>query len=245
MDNKLIFQQLSKIMADVKAIGKEKRNQEQKFQYRGIDDMYNELHELFAKHEVTVMPQIVEQERRTEQTKSGSNLYFTVVTVEYHFIATDGSETFARVRGEGADMADKSSGKAQSNAMKYALMECFLIPTEDLDDADATTPEPTVKKPQQGQAQQPPSRQTQPEKPAPAKQPFSKELYLQAVATAEKKAFEISPAHPEGIVNPDLFKEGMEAIFAKVTDLHKAGDISEELFKEISFQHNGTLAGLV
>ena len=240
MDNKLIFQQLSKIMADVKAIGKEKRNQEQKFQYRGIDDMYNELHELFAKHEVTVMPQIVEQERRTEQTKSGSNLYFTIVTVEYHFIATDGSETFARVRGEGADMADKSSGKAQSNAMKYALMECFLIPTEDLDDADASSPEPTVMKPQQGQAQQPPSRQTPPEKPAPAKQPFSKELYLQAVANAEKKA-----TSETGERDATLFKEGMDAIWSKIDGLHKAGDISEDLFKEISFQHNGTLAGLV
>lgn len=70
----LIFTQLSKIMADVTAIGKDKRNLEQKFSYRGIDDMYNELHALFAKHEVTVMPQIVEQERRTEQTASGKNL---------------------------------------------------------------------------------------------------------------------------------------------------------------------------
>ena len=45
----LIFQQIPKAIAEIGAIGKNKRNQQQGFQYRGIDDVYNAVSPVLAK----------------------------------------------------------------------------------------------------------------------------------------------------------------------------------------------------
>jgi hypothetical protein len=50
------------------------------------------------------------------------------------------------------DSADKSTNKAMSAALKYAIMQTFLVPTEELQDADATTPDPAPK-PEQPKSQ--------------------------------------------------------------------------------------------
>jgi hypothetical protein len=42
------------------------------------------------------------------------------------------------------DMADKGMNKTMSCALKYALMQMFLIPTKDIEDADRTAPEETI-----------------------------------------------------------------------------------------------------
>src|SRR3546814_11002068 len=44
-------------------------------------------------------------------------------------------------------MADKATNKAMSAAYKYAAFMTFAIPVEGEEDADAVTPEPTVRKP--------------------------------------------------------------------------------------------------
>ena len=38
----LIFKKIIEVMADINAIGKDRRNQLQGFQFRGIDDVMNE-----------------------------------------------------------------------------------------------------------------------------------------------------------------------------------------------------------
>src|SRR3546814_8730156 len=49
--------------------------------------------------------------------------------------------------GEAKDMADKATNKAMSAAYKDAAFMTFAIPVEGEEDADAVTPEPTVRKP--------------------------------------------------------------------------------------------------
>jgi hypothetical protein len=39
------------------------------------------------------------------------------------------------------DNSDKASNKAMSGAMKYALIELFCVPTQDVEDSDRTSPE--------------------------------------------------------------------------------------------------------
>ena len=58
----------------------------------------------------------------------------------YTFYAPDGSNVRAVVVGEAMDSGDKSSNKAMSAALKYALLQIFRVPTES-DDADATSHE--------------------------------------------------------------------------------------------------------
>mgnify|MGYP000196155837 CR=1 FL=1 len=73
-------------------------------------------------------------------TKSGGTMNYTRLLVGYSFYAADGSSVRAVVAGEAMDSADKSTNKAMSAALKYALLQIFCVPTE-MDDADAETHE--------------------------------------------------------------------------------------------------------
>jgi len=60
----------------------------------------------------------------------------------------DGSSVESIMIGEAMDSGDKSANKAMSTALKYALMQAFLIPTEELKDSDNNTYEVKKKEPE-------------------------------------------------------------------------------------------------
>lgn len=139
-----IFASMTKIMAEVKAIGKNQRNQQQGFMFRGIDDVMNELHDLFGKYGVFILPEVVDYNVSEKTTAKGTIMYVTRSTIKFHFVAEDGSEVVTTNVGEAMDSADKGMNKTMSCALKYALMQIFLIPTKDIEDADRMTPEETI-----------------------------------------------------------------------------------------------------
>lgn len=147
MENQQIFSALVKINRQVGSIGKNQKNQQQNFKYRGIDDVMNELHGLFAEHGVIVVPTVLSSTRTERVNKSGTLMFDTLAEIEFTFYAEDGSNISAIVRGEAMDSGDKGMNKAMSVALKYALLEMFLIPTEEQKDPDAQTHEviPTPK----------------------------------------------------------------------------------------------------
>ena len=125
------------IMEEIGAIGKNKRNQMQGFNFRGIDDVMNTLHPLLAKAKIFVLPDVQEIQREERTNSKGTTLIYTLVKVDYYFISTvDGSKICATVYGEGMDSGDKSLNKAMSIAMKYACFQVFCIPTEEMVDPD-------------------------------------------------------------------------------------------------------------
>jgi len=137
----LIHKAMLAIMGDLDAIGKNKRNASQGFNYRGVDDVYNELHPLLCKHGVYMTAEVLDKHREDRQTKSGGGLVYTSLTMRYSFIAADGSSVRTEAQGEGMDSGDKSSNKAMAVAHKYALFQAFCIPTEDMPDPDAESHE--------------------------------------------------------------------------------------------------------
>lgn len=139
-----IYESITKIMSEVPAIGKEKTNLQQKFKYRGIDDVMNALQPLLAKHKVFIAPEVLEQTREERDTKSGGTLIYSICKIKYTFYAEDGSSIVATTIGEGMDSGDKATNKAMAIAMKYALFQVFCIPTEEMKDPDAETP-PEIK----------------------------------------------------------------------------------------------------
>ena len=141
----MIYQKLIDVMRDCPSIRKDSKNQQQGFQYRGVDAVMNVLNPLFRKHGVFVVPTVINSLREERQTKSGGNLIYTTLDVEYRFYAEDGSYVTACVHGEGMDSADKSSNKAMSIAFKYACFQVLCIPTEDFIDPDSETLEATKK----------------------------------------------------------------------------------------------------
>lgn len=58
-------------------------------------------------------------------------------------MTTDGSFVETVNVGEAADSGDKGFNKCMSIALKYSLLQMFLIPTEEQKDPDSTTPEET------------------------------------------------------------------------------------------------------
>lgn len=136
-----IYQKLAEINRKIKPIGKDKKNQTQGFNYRGIDQVLNELHTLFAEHGVIVTQKIINSSREERVNHKGTTLIWSVIDWEFSFIAEDGSIAITQARGEGMDSGDKGSNKALSIALKYALISLFTIPTEALSDPDAESPE--------------------------------------------------------------------------------------------------------
>lgn len=145
-----IFSTINSVMSELGAIAKNKRNQQQGFSYRGVDDVMNALNPLMVKHKLFCVPKVLRNEREERQTSRGSNLLYSIVTMEYTLYAEDGSSVSAVVIGEGMDSGDKASNKAMAIAYKYAMFQIFSIPTEETaPDADKDTPEETAPKQKQ------------------------------------------------------------------------------------------------
>lgn len=147
MSEQLIYKKICDIMNDCPAIAKSQKNAQQNYMFRGIDLVMNVLQPLFIKHRVFAVPEVLDEQREERQTKSGGNLIYTVMKVKYTFFAEDGSSVSAIVQGEGMDSADKSSNKAMSVAYKYACFQVLSIPTEEMKDPEAETPEISKPKP--------------------------------------------------------------------------------------------------
>ena len=148
-----IYAAINAIMSEIGHIGKDKRNEQQGFMFRGIDDVMNNLKPLLAKHGVCIEPEVIDrqrEERVTEKTYNGqvkrSTLIYSILTVKHHFTALDGSEVVSTTIGEGMDSGDKASNKAMAIAYKYACFQVFCIPTEEMakDDPDLRTPDSSV-----------------------------------------------------------------------------------------------------
>ena len=139
----MIYQKMANILKECKAITKSEKNQQQGFKFRGIDNVMNELHELFARNEVFILQDVKSFETENRQLKSGSMITYTRATITFRYTTTDGSFVETTNVGEAMDTGDKGMNKAMSIALKYSLLQMFLIPTEEQKDPDATTPEET------------------------------------------------------------------------------------------------------
>ena len=138
-----IYESINAIMKHVPSIGKDRKNQQQGYNFRGIDDMYNALNPLLAEYGVFATSEVLNAEREERQAKSGGTLFYSILTVKFNFYATDGTFVTSVMIGEAMDNGDKASNKAMSTAYKYALMQLFCIPTEDVKDTEYVTHEVT------------------------------------------------------------------------------------------------------
>lgn len=129
----LIYEKIAAVQADVDFIGKDKQVQSGgSYKYRGVDQVLNALHPLFAKHKIFAVPEVLDVlAREARETKNGGNMLYQVLKVKYTFYAEDGSNVSAVVVGEAMDGGDKASNKCMSVAYKYACFQILSIPTEE------------------------------------------------------------------------------------------------------------------
>lgn len=138
-----VYKAIAAIIGEMskEGIGKDSTNQQQRWNFRGIDAVYNALAPKLANHELMIIPRVLSREVTERQTRNGGNMFYVVVDCEFDFIsAKDGSKHTARIFGEAMDSGDKATNKAMSIALKYAAFQTFFIPTEvNTQDPDANS----------------------------------------------------------------------------------------------------------
>lgn len=141
MSEQKIYPAMIAVMRRIGAIGKNQKNMQQKFNYRGIDDCYNALHAIMAEEGVFTTSEVLARERQERTNKNGTVLAFVSAEIKYTFHAEDGSNVSTTVIGEGMDSGDKASNKAMAVAHKYALLQAFMVATDEQKDPDAESHE--------------------------------------------------------------------------------------------------------
>lgn len=115
-----------------------------RFNFRGIDDVYNALSPIMARHGLIVAPRYSNREIvERKGGKSGNAVFYITIMGDFDFVsAKDGSKHTVTTFGEAMDSGDKGTNKAMAIAHKYALLQVFAIPTEGDNDPDNYTHEP-------------------------------------------------------------------------------------------------------
>lgn len=139
-----IYAAIAAVMTEMgkDGISKDRKNDQQGYKFRGIDDVYNALAPMLARHDLIVIPKVLTREQVERKTAKGYPIFYVTCQVEFTLICSlDGSSVQCVTYGEAMDSADKATNKAMSAAYKYMAMQTFCIPTEGDNDADATTHE--------------------------------------------------------------------------------------------------------
>lgn len=141
MREKKVYAAISAVARDMAATGisKDRKNVQQNFNFRGIDQVYNALAPALVNHGLLILPRMTERTATERINKNGTALFYVVVKADFDFVSTeDGSVHTVTTYGEAMDSGDKATNKAMSIAYKYAAFQAFCIPTEETAiDADA------------------------------------------------------------------------------------------------------------
>ncbi|MFJ7267278.1 ERF family protein [Streptomyces sp. NPDC099050] len=233
-----IFAAINAVMRDTMPVGKNQKNTQQNYAFRGIDDVMSAMAGPMRAHGVFILPTIAGQRQDRDGKMTRTN-----ITMRYRVYGPAGDCLIAEVPGEAFDIADKSTNKAQSAALKYLLFTLFMLPVDgrSIDDGDRDHPvQPTPEhraeyaqkqqqRQQRGQArqqqrpQQPrrseraePGPWEQPPAPAPAQPATPRRDYLAEATAAQTPAqFDQVRAAAVAAGAPADFLASLDAVAAK------------------------------
>ncbi len=146
-----IFAALSSVIAEVGAVGKNKRNEQQNYNYRSCDDVCDAVRPLLGKAGICVTKKILEKTQEDFSTRNGVLMVWVKMKCEWTFYASDGSSVKTESYGEGMDMGDKAINKAETGSLKNALLQMFMV----MGHEDSEVPGPQD---EEGGDRQPPTR---------------------------------------------------------------------------------------
>ena len=134
---------LSAVMGELPAIAKDQKSADAQgnYKYRGIEQIIAHLQPLLVKHGLVFVPEVLSRESvpvTVSNTKVWSDTFLTVRYRVYH--RSGQMIEVGPIVGIGRDGADKGANKCMSQALKYALLQVFMI-GDRADDADGTTVE--------------------------------------------------------------------------------------------------------
>lgn len=200
---------ITEVMTAAGAVAKRERNASQGFNFRGIDSVVNAISPAMRAAGLVVHPTVQSVEYATvEVGKSRTPMGHVRIVAAFTFIAPDGSSIHSVVPAEAMDSGDKATAKAMSVAFRTALLQTFVLPTDETDpDADSYE-----RAPQHNDspvvANRPVTKAStmnrQPEPNSVSTGPFTRSQFLVADKQARKSGFPSLTAACASIVNRDL-----------------------------------------
>lgn len=127
----MIYAAMITAMREVSAVGKDGRNLQQNYQFRGIDGVLNAVGPALRKAGVFVTSEVAQAEYRDTLTTGDKKTREFTTRVRYTFHAEDGSSITTEVPGESLDQSDKGTAKGMSVAFRIALIQTFALPTDE------------------------------------------------------------------------------------------------------------------
>lgn len=140
-----LMQKISDVVNDSKPVKKSGENDFHHYKYATHADIIQELRALIVKKKLSIIPSVVERLKEGEFTTV--KMEFTITDLETGFTI---ASTFF---GDGQDKGDKGLYKAYTGALKYFLLDTFMIETGD--DPEKTSPEARVQQNRPQQAAKP------------------------------------------------------------------------------------------
>lgn len=133
-----IQEALADVMAAVRSLAKDEKYEGNRasdsYNFRGVDSVMNALGPALREARVILLPHLVSSTHETvligrNQTPMG----YSKVTVRYRFVGPRGDHLDVQVPGEAMDSGDKAIAKAMSVALRIALLQTFVLPTDEPD----------------------------------------------------------------------------------------------------------------
>lgn len=134
-----MVKKLCEVMKAVGYIQKTGHNTQHGYKYVQEADIVEKIRGELATRNLFLMNSVENVSFRTIKTTKGGEVTVATLTIKYTLIDGDTGERLEFMGvGEGMDGGDKAVYKAQTGALKYALMKTFLIPTGDDPEKDQT-----------------------------------------------------------------------------------------------------------
>lgn len=188
-----------RVMADVRGVEKAMQVGDGRNSYKAVSDkdVKETIRKAMIKHGLAIIPKTVDAATRIERWEETNNYgtrqrqqVFVEAKTVYTLMHVSGETRDIEGYGHGVDPQDKAAGKATTYALKYALLYLFLVPTGDIDDADADPSKddggvsdkaPNVRRASNERLKNAPGPSNDPDKPAAATIAAAKEMLAGAV----------------------------------------------------------------
>lgn len=125
------------VMREVRWLGKDGFNDHHKFNFRGIDGTVNALGPAFRKYGLLLLPIGHSTTYETVPMSGGRTQQQVHVDAHYRFLHSDADANVTsydvNIPGEALDQQDKGTAKAMSVALRTALLQTFMLPTDQPD----------------------------------------------------------------------------------------------------------------
>jgi hypothetical protein len=127
-----VTEAICNVMRDVRAVGKAEKHG-QGWSFRGVDAVVNAIGPACRQRGLVILPEVLDHKVEALTGGQGKTVRSVTVVVRYTLVGPAGDSVGIVSVGEAMDHGDKATAKAMSVAWRTALIQAFLLPTDEPD----------------------------------------------------------------------------------------------------------------